>query len=137
MDNYQNIYQNNENSTNDNEVSSKMQLQLKNDDFYNYVATDNDGFNYTLAMHKSACLLLLARFIQTAENIAESQMGGHCIWVDADSQGRYQILDQDHAAEAMLIPTDFVCGKPRTLFTTNIVLLNILLSSSPHLSIER
>ena len=28
-------------------------------------------------------------------------------------------------------------GKPRTLFTTNIVLLNTLLSSSPHLSIER
>jgi hypothetical protein len=38
-------------------------------------------------------------------------MGGHCIWVDANSNGRYQILDQDHAAEVKLIPTDFVPGK--------------------------
>jgi hypothetical protein len=38
-------------------------------------------------------------------------MGGHCIWVDANSNGRYQILDQDHAAEVKLIPTGFVPGK--------------------------
>jgi hypothetical protein len=38
-------------------------------------------------------------------------MGGHCIWVDAHSNGRYQILDQDHAAEVKLIPTGFVPGK--------------------------
>jgi hypothetical protein len=31
--------------------------------------------------------------------------------VDANSNGRYQILDQDHAAEVKLIPTDFVRGK--------------------------
>ena len=83
-------------------------LQFRKDDFYNYGATDNDGFHYTLAMHKSARLLLFAK---VAENIAESQMGGHCIWVDANSNGRYQILDQDLAAEVKLIPTDFVRGK--------------------------
>ena len=57
-------------------------------------------------MHKSARLLLFAK---VAENITESQMRGHCIWVDANSNGRY--LDQDHAAEVKLIPTDFVRGK--------------------------
>ena len=109
MDNYQNIYQNNEDSTDDtDEVTGKMQLQLKSDNFYNYEATDNDGFHYMLAMHKSASLLLFAKI---AENIIESQMGGRCIWVDANSKGRYQILDQDHADEVKLIPTDFVRGK--------------------------
>lgn len=108
MDNYQNIYQNTENSTNDVGVTSKIELQFKPDDFYNYGATDDDGFHYTLAMHKSARLLLFAKI---AENMTESQMGGHCIWVDANSNGRYQILDQDHAAEIKLIPTDFVRGK--------------------------
>lgn len=81
-------------------------LQFRKDDFYSYGATDNDGFHYTLAMHKSARLLLFAK---VAENITESEMGGHCIWVDANSKGRY--LDQDHAAEVELIPTDFVRGK--------------------------
>ena len=81
-------------------------LQFRKDDFYNYGAIGNDGFHYSLAMHKSARLLLFAK---VAENITESQMGGHCIWVDANSNGRY--LDQDHAAEVKLIPTDFVRGK--------------------------
>ena len=81
-------------------------LQFRKDDFYNYGAIGNDGFHYVLAMHKSARLLLFAK---DAENITESQMGGHCIRVDANSNGRY--LDQDHAAEVKLIPTDFVRGK--------------------------
>jgi hypothetical protein len=72
MDNYQNIYQNTENSTDDVGVTSKPELQFKPDDFYNYGATDNGGFHYTLAMHKSAHLLF---FEKVAENIAESQMG--------------------------------------------------------------
>ena len=81
-------------------------LQFRKDDFYSYGATDDDGFHYILAMHKSARLLLFAK---VAENITESQIGGHCIWVDANSNGRY--LDQDHTAEVKLIPTDFVRGK--------------------------
>jgi len=83
-------------------------LQFRKDDFYNYGVIGNDGFHYTLAMHKSAHLLLFGKI---AENITESQIGEHCIWVDANSNGRYQILDQDHAAEVKLIPTDFVRGK--------------------------
>ena len=104
MDNYQNT----ENSTDDVGVTTKIELQFKPDNFYNYGATGNDGFHYTLAMHKSARLLLFAK---VAENITESQMGGHCIWVDANSNGRYQILDQDLMSEVKLIPTDFVRGK--------------------------
>ena len=80
--------------------------QFRKDDFYNYGAIGNDGCHYTLAMHKSARLLLFAKIV---ENITESQIGGHCIWVDANSNGRY--LDQDHAVEVKLIPTDFVRGK--------------------------
>jgi hypothetical protein len=53
-------------------------LQLKSDDFYNYGVTCNDGFYYTLAMHKTARLLL---FEKIAENTTESEIGGHCIWV--------------------------------------------------------
>jgi hypothetical protein len=109
MDNYQNICQRNENSIDDSEVINNIQWQFKPDDFYNYVAKGNDNFHYTLAMHKSARLLTFAKF---AENITESQMGGHCIWVDANSRGRYLSSDQDKAAaEAKLIPTEFVREK--------------------------
>ena len=80
-------------------------LQFRKDDFYNYEATDNDGFHYMLAMHKSASLLL---FTKIAEKTTESQIGAHCIWVDANSKGR---LDQDHAAEVKLVPTEFVREK--------------------------
>ena len=73
-----------------------------------YGAIGNDGFHYTLAIHKSARLLLFAKI---AKKTTEAQMGGHCIWFDAHSNGRYQILDQDHAAEVKLIPTGFVPGK--------------------------
>ena len=96
MDNHQNNIGN---------ERSQGLLQFRKDDFYSYGATDNDGFHYILAMHKSARLLLFAK---VEENITESQMGGRCIWVDANSNGRY--LDQDHA-EVKLIPTDFVRGK--------------------------
>jgi hypothetical protein len=108
MDNYQNIYQNNENSTNNVGVTSKVQLQFKTDDFYNHRATDNDGFYYTLVMHKSARLLLFAK---TRENITESQLRGHCLWVDDNSKGRYQMLDQDHVEEVKLVPAEFVRAK--------------------------
>jgi hypothetical protein len=37
--------------------------QFKGDDFPNaYAVTGNDGFCYTLAMHKSACLLEFGKF---------------------------------------------------------------------------
>ncbi len=99
-------YQNNKDSTDDIEVTGKMQLQLKSDNFYNYGATGNDGFHYTLAMHKSARLLL---FSKVAENATESQMGGHCIWVDASGMARYQILDEDQATK--LVPIEFITAK--------------------------
>jgi hypothetical protein len=38
-------------------------------------------------------------------------MGGHCIWIDANSRGRYQILNQDKVAEVKLVPAEFVRGK--------------------------
>ena len=103
-----NNQQDNYNNLNIGNERSQGLLQFRKDDFYNYEATDNDGFHYMLAMHKSASLLLFAKI---AEKTTESQMGAHCIWVDANSKGRYQILDQDHAAEVKLIPTDFVHGK--------------------------
>ena len=106
MDNYQNIYQNNEDMTDDIEVTSNMQLQLKSDNFYNYGATDNDGFHYTLAMHKSARLLLFAK---VAEKTTESQMGERCIWVDASGKARYQILDEGQATK--LVPIEFITAK--------------------------
>jgi hypothetical protein len=55
---------------------SQALLQFRKDDFYNYGAIDNDGFHYTLAMHKSARLLLFAK---VAENVTESQMGGDTV----------------------------------------------------------
>jgi hypothetical protein len=45
------------------------------------------------------------------QSITESQSRGHWIWVDANSQGRYQILDQDHKAEKKIVPTEFVHEK--------------------------
>jgi hypothetical protein len=110
MDNYQNIYQKNENSIDDSKAVNNIQLQFKPDDFYNYVAAGNDDFQYILAMHKSARLLIFAK---VAENIPESQMRRHCIWVDANSNGRYLNSDQDEAAEPKLIPTEFVREKYR------------------------
>jgi hypothetical protein len=55
-----------------------------------------------VAMHKSVHLLLLAKV---------AQISGYCIWVDADSRGRYKILDQDPAAEIKLVPVEFVRTK--------------------------
>jgi hypothetical protein len=108
MDTYQNICQNNESSIDDSKMINSIQLQFKPDDFYNYGAAGKDDFHYTLAMHKSARLLIFAK---VAENITESQMGGHCIWVDANSRGRYLSSDQDQAAEPKFIPTEFVREK--------------------------
>jgi hypothetical protein len=98
MDNDQNICQN---STDDIEVTSKV----KNNDFHKFWVRGNDGFDYAVAMHKSVCLL---NFIKIAENTTGSQMSGYRIWVDSDSHVRYQILDQDHMVEAMLVPAEFV-----------------------------
>ena len=87
--------------------------QFRKDDFYSYGATDNDGFHYILAMHKSARLLLFAKI---AENITESQMGGHCIWVDANSKGRY--LDQDHAGRGKVNSNRFC---PRKIQSSHVL----------------
>jgi hypothetical protein len=108
MDNYQNICQKNENCIDDSKAVNNIQLQFKPDDFYNYVAAGNNDFHYTLSMHKSARLLLFAK---VAEKVTESQMRSHCIWVDANSKGRYLGSDQDEAAEPKLIPTEFVREK--------------------------
>jgi hypothetical protein len=51
MDNYQNIYQNNESSIDDSEIINNIQLHIKPDDFNSYKVTNNDGFYYTLIIH--------------------------------------------------------------------------------------
>jgi hypothetical protein len=101
MDNYQNFYQNNESSIDDSEGINNIQLHIKPDDFNSYKVTNSDGFHYTLVMHKSLRMLIVTKFV---ENITE----GHWIWVDADSQGRYQFLDQNHKAEVKSVPAEFV-----------------------------
>jgi hypothetical protein len=101
MDNYQNICQNNENSIDNSKVVNN---ELKPEDFNSYEVTNNDGFHYTLVMHKSLHMLIVTKFV---ENITE----GHWIWVDVNSQGRYQILDRDHKAKMKLIPAEFVREK--------------------------
>jgi hypothetical protein len=101
MDNYQNICQNNENSIDNSKVINN---ELKPEDFNSYEVTNNDGFHYTLVMHKSLHMLIVTKFV---ENITE----GHWIWVDVNSQGRYQILDRDHKAKMKLIPAEFVREK--------------------------
>jgi hypothetical protein len=59
-----------------------------------------------LAMHKSARLLLFGEF---PKNMAESQLKGYCVWVDANSIGRYQVLDESRVIK--LVPAEFVRAK--------------------------
>jgi hypothetical protein len=80
MDNYQNICQNNENNIDNSEV---IKNALRLEDLNSYEVTGNDDCNYSLDIHKSTPLLLFAK-------IAENAQGKrHCIWVDANSKGRY------------------------------------------------
>jgi hypothetical protein len=102
MDNYQNICQNNENSNDNSEVIDK---ELRPEDLNSYEVTGNDGCNYSLNIHKSTPLLFFAK-------IAENAQGKrHCIWVDANSKGRYVILYENHETEMKLVPTEFVFEK--------------------------
>jgi hypothetical protein len=82
-----------------------LQLQFKDNDLYSYGA-NNDGVHYTLAMHKSARLLLFGKF---PKNVTESELKGCCVWVDANSNGRYQVLDESRVTK--LVPAEFVRAK--------------------------
>jgi hypothetical protein len=82
-----------------------MQLQFKDDDLYHYGAR-TDGVHYTLAAHKTIRFLL---FGEATENATESKIRGHCVWVDANSNGRYQVLDESRVIK--LVPAEFVRAK--------------------------
>jgi hypothetical protein len=82
-----------------------LQLQFEDNDLYSYGA-NNDGVHYTLAMHKSARLLLFGEF---PKNVTESELKGCCVWVDANSNGRYQVLDESRVTK--LVPAEFVRAK--------------------------
>jgi hypothetical protein len=80
-------------------------MQFNEDDFYYGEAEDNDGIHYKLGMHKSARLIMF----EVTKNLSESKMLVHCIWVDGNTKGRYQILDEGQPSK--IIPTEFVRAK--------------------------